>query len=98
MGSRKRAQRSVAATNEDQATAHRRELAGSAVASLWRNEPFRGNSCPFVVRKSSRKNKIPSYSSAKSAKKTDRWAAASVKTLEGEDFDEVRRAAWPVKR
>ena len=46
-------------------TANRRELAESAVASFWRNKPVRVNSCPFVVRKSSQKNKIPSYSSAK---------------------------------
>jgi hypothetical protein len=40
-------QRSVAANTEDQATANRpneREPAGSALASLWRNEPFRVNS------------------------------------------------------
>jgi hypothetical protein len=52
--------------------ANERELAGSAVASLRRSEPFRVNSCPFVVRKSSQKNKIPSYSSTKNAKKADR--------------------------
>ena len=67
--SRKRAQRSVAATNEDQATANRRELAGSTVASLWRNNLFASIRVHSWLEESSRKSKIPSYSSAENAKR-----------------------------
>ena len=52
-------QRNVAARNEDQATANERELAGSAVASLWRNKLFASIRVHSWLEKSSRKNRFP---------------------------------------